>query len=377
MKPSDHLRHATAPQPRREVLELPRAVHGSLNFAELRDLGRPAEDILDFSANVNPYGPSPTVRAAVAQAPIDRYPDRASLVLRGALADSLGIAPARILAGNGASELIWLVALAFIRPGSRVLIVGPTYGEYARAAALMGASVATWRASQEADFIPDPAAIADRLESQRPEVLFLCNPNNPTGAVLPADVVAAWAGRFTQTLFVVDEAYQPFTAASRGMSDANPAGWPGAPGNVIVLRSLTKDFGLAGLRLGYAVADARTIALLERVQPPWSVNAPAQAAGVAALADAAHRQRCLDLLACAKDSLVTGLTELGLTPLPSATHFFVVRVGDGRALRAALLQRGVLVRDCASFGLPAYVRIATRRPDENQRLIAAVREVLR
>jgi histidinol-phosphate/aromatic aminotransferase/cobyric acid decarboxylase-like protein len=195
----------------------------------------------------------------------------------------------------------------------------------------------------------------------------LCNPNNPTGAVLPAEVIAVWARQYARTLFVVDEAYLPF-ASSLGSVLAF------AGENVLVLRSMTKDFGLAGLRLGYAISDERVIALLRRVQPPWSVNALAQAAGVAALGDSAYRHRSLERLAQAKQELATGLARLGWPPVASATHFFLVRVGDGGVFRQALLRRGVLVRDCASFGLPAHIRIAARRPEENERLLAAVRD---
>ncbi len=133
------------PEPRREVLDLPSAVHGSLDFVELRTLGLHPEDVLDFSANLNPYAPSPAVPVALAGVSLGQYPDRESLALRAALAESLGVAAERILPGNGASELIWLAALAFVRPGSQVLVLGPTYCEYARAAGLMGAIVSTWR----------------------------------------------------------------------------------------------------------------------------------------------------------------------------------------------------------------------------------------
>jgi histidinol-phosphate/aromatic aminotransferase/cobyric acid decarboxylase-like protein len=173
-------------------------------------------------------------------------------------------------------------------------------------------------------------------------------------------VIAVWARQYARTLFVVDEAYLPFASSPGSVLSF-------AGENVLVLRSMTKDFGLAGLRLGYAISD-------ERVQPPWSVNALAQAAGVAALGDSAYRHRSLERLAQAKQELATGLAWLGWPPVVSATHFFLVRVGDGGAFRQALLRRGVLVRDCASFGLPAHIRIAARRPEENERLLAVVRD---
>jgi histidinol-phosphate/aromatic aminotransferase/cobyric acid decarboxylase-like protein len=149
---------------------------------------------------------------------------------------------------------------------------------------------------------------------------------------------------------------------------------------------MTKDFGLAGLRLGYAIGAPRLIAALRAAQPPWSVNALAQAAGVAVLRHMDHRQCSLDRLTAAKQKLVEELTVLGLAPVPSAVHFFLVRpslalraqkeAAAGAAFRHALLERGVVVRDCASFGLPGHVRIATRKPEENERLLAAIREVI-
>jgi histidinol-phosphate/aromatic aminotransferase/cobyric acid decarboxylase-like protein len=139
-----------------------------------------------------------------------------------------------------------------------------------------------------------------------------------------------------------------------------------------VLRSMTKDYALAGLRLGYAVGHRRAIAALERVRPAWNVNALAQAAGLAALADESHLQASLAALRAAKEALLAGLRPLGLAPLASEVHFFIMEVGQGRAFREGLLRQGILVRDCASFGLPAYVRIATRHPEENARLLAAI-----
>jgi threonine-phosphate decarboxylase len=351
------------------ILPRPPVVHGGLDLGELRGLGLRPEDVLDFSANVNPYGPPPAVREALASVPLDRYPDRDCLELRDALADSLGVSAACILPGNGASELIWLVALAFLQPGDRVFVLGPTFSEYARAARLVRARVFTCRAPPEQGFIPDLGVIAGRLRSLRPRLVFLCNPNNPTGTVLPPDEIAAWARRHPRTLFVVDEAYLAFAAGSD-----SPLAFPAE--NVLVLRSLTKDCGLAGLRLGYAVGAEDLIAALRQAQPPWSVNALAQVAGVAALRDPDHRRASLERLARAKQELVAGLTRLGLEPVPSAVHFFLLRARDGAAFRQALLRRGILVRDCASFGLPAHVRIAARRPAENERLLHVVREVL-
>jgi len=361
---------ASMPPPRREVRELSPCTHGGLDLAELRRLGLHPEEVLDFSANINPYGPSAAVLPALAAASFEPYPDRECIELRRALAGWLGIVPKRILVGNGSSELIGLIGLAFVRPGDRVLVLGPTFGEYARSARIMGARLSTWQARETAGFAFEPMRMAERLASLRPRLVFLCNPNNPTGAMLAPERIADWMRQHPQTLFVIDEAYLPFAA---GLDSALTF----ARGNVVVLRSMTKDFGLAGLRLGFAVGDERLIEMLGCVQPPWSVNAMAQAAGIAALGDLAHRQRTLERLACDSEELAASLARLGLAPLTSATHFFLLRVGDAPAFREALLSRGILVRDCTSFGLPAYVRIAARRPEENVQFLAAVREVIR
>jgi threonine-phosphate decarboxylase len=357
-------------------MHVPPAVHGALDFAELTQLGIDPDEVLDFSSNTNPYGPSPAVRAALANVPLDRYPDRESLALRAALADFLGVPAGRIIVGNGASELIALAAAAFAQPDSYALISGPTYGEYERAARLMGCRIVTCCGSAEDIFAPPPDMIAHDLADVEARLVFLCSPNNPTGTVFPTDALARLARRHPATLFVVDEAYQAF-------ADGHGSALDLAADNVLVLCSMTKDFGLAGVRLGYAVGPEPIIDALRRVRPPWSVSALAQAAGVAALGDLGHRDGTLALLRQAKESLVAGLVRLGLSPLPSVVPFFLVPVGSGARFRSVLLRHGILVRDCASFAGPNpelvpmnnYVRISTRRPEENDRLLAAVREV--
>jgi L-threonine-O-3-phosphate decarboxylase len=355
-------------KPRGQLACLQDAVHGALDHAELRRLGLKPDDVLDVSANLNPFGPSPAVARAIADCAIDQYPDRETLRLRRCLAELLEVSPARILAGNGASELIWLTALAFLEAGDRVVILEPTFCEYARVSALAGAAVHSIRAVEEHDFRVDAAAVERELERIRPRLVFLANPNNPTGTILPVEELGKWAKRLPETLFVIDEAYLAFTAAAKSALTLERD-------NVLVIRSMTKDFGLAGLRLGYAVGAENLVCELAKARPPWSVNALAQAAGVAALQDMTHLQQSLALLNAAQVELVQGLQRVGMKVLPSAVHYFLVRVGNGAAVRAALLRERILVRDCASFGLPAFVRISTRRPEENVRLLDAVRRL--
>lgn len=354
------------PQPRDEIGALARAVHGAADAAELATLGLRPEDVLDFSANINPFGPSPAVRAAVATASVRDYPDREAAPLRAVLAAWHSVAEDHIVVGNGACELIWLIALAFLRPGDRALVLEPTFSEYARSAQMMGATVVPCRASVDDEFRHRPEEVSRLLAETGPRVLFLANPNNPTGVLLAGDQVLEWARAFSDVLFVVDEAYLSFTSRAESILEAGRE-------NVLVLRSMTKDFALAGLRLGYAVGDPRVIEALRRVRPPWSVSAPAQAGGIAALRDRDSLESSLSRLAEARAELVAGLTALGVKLLPSAVHYFLAEVGDADDFRERLLKQGMLVRAGTSFGLPEFVRVSPRTPEENAQLVAAWR----
>ena len=344
-------------------------VHGALDFAELERAGIHPDDVLDFSVNSNPFGPSPKVQEAVRRTPLERYPDRESIALQRALAQHLAVSPEQIVVGNGTAELIQMVAFAFLvhckggqKGKENVLIAAPTFGEYSRAAGLMDANVLSWRAVPETGFAFCPDEIGKILKKQNIRMMFLCNPNNPTGQILPLDVLDLWAGQYPNTLFVVDEAYIAFVPGLKSSLTLRRS-------NIITLRSMTKDYAIAGLRLGYAVADEAMIRALVNVRPAWNVNALAQAAGLAALQDEAYLRTTLAQLRDEKQNLLDGLKNLGFVPVPSSTNYFLLPVGNGKAFRQKLLRYGMLVRDCASFGLPTYVRIATRLHAENMRLL--------
>jgi L-threonine-O-3-phosphate decarboxylase len=356
------------PEPRPELLHIADVPHGALDFAELERLGLAPQDVLDFSVNGNPYGPSPQVQEVLTRVPLDRYPDREALILRRALAAYLDVAPASIVVGNGSVELMWLIALAFLRRHDMVVIVGPTFGEYKRVAALMGAQIHVWMAQPTEAFQVNPAVLQQALQRLMPRVVFLCNPNNPTGTSLAVEAIAAWAEALPRTLFVVDEAYLPFAAGAASVLTT-------PRDNLLVLRSMTKAQALAGVRLGYAIGHPEVMRALALVRPPWNVNALAQAAGIAALQDQAHVVYSLARLAYAREALLQEIRALGVALVPSCTHFFLLRVGEATAYRMALLRHGILVRDCTSFGLPEYIRVATRRPEENARLLEALAQV--
>ena len=350
---------------RPEINSIPPTSHGAPDYAELEKIGLDPDEVVDFSVNSNPFGPSLQVRDAISRTPLDRYPDRDCLALRRALAERLSISPEHIVVGNGTAELIWLAAFAFLQPGDDVLILGPTFGEYELSAQLMGAEVRQVNALPEAGFVMESELVSHELGSRNYRMVFLCNQNNPTGQVIPPNVICGWVEAHRQTLFIVDEAYLAFSPDLQTLIDPNID-------NLLVLRSMTKDFALAGLRLGYAVGHERLIQTLASVRPAWNVNALAQSAGLAALQDDAYYQESLARLKEEKEFLVNGLRDLGFTPIPSQTHFFLLPVENGAKFRQNLLQEGIQVRDCASFGLSEYVRISPRCRKQNQSLLACL-----
>lgn len=344
--------------PRQEVLALSEVTHGALNHTELAALGIDPASVLDFSASVNSFGPSPRVVEAITNSWIHCYPDRDATEFRKALASHLGVPMDCLIAGNGSSELLYLIGLAFLRPADQVLVVGPTYSEYSRVARLMGATVSFCQASPQSAFDFPTCSVEDSIRALRPRALFVCHPNNPTGQLAPTETICQWADVFPQTLFIIDEAYIEFAPHADSFTKS-------IRDNIVVLRSMTKAYGLAGLRLGYAVSTPEVIDLFARVRPPWSVSAIAQNAGIAALQDAIYLQRSLASLAGEKTLLLERLTSLGVLTLPSETHFFLIRVSNATATRQQLLNSGILVRDCTSFGMPEFLRISPQTPPHN------------
>jgi histidinol-phosphate aminotransferase len=341
---------------RAEALALQAVVHGSVAATELSALGLAPSDVLDFSVNTNPLGPSPSVLQAVCETDWSRYPGDDEEPLRQCLAERANVAPEQVVLGNGSAELMWLIALAALRSGDRVAIVGPTFGEYARAVRVVGAT---------------PTEVADPGDAGAVRALFVCNPNNPTGQYRGPDEIEHLLDEHSGRLLVLDEAYAPFVD-NRWRSEARLE-----RGNLVVLRSMTKDQALPGLRLGYLLAASEVATAVAAVRPPWSVNAGALRAGLAALQPGAeaHVEQGRALVARSRRLLIEGFTHLGFEVEPSQANFVLVHVGDGARFRRALLPHGFVVRDCASFGLPDCVRIACRLPEQCQRLLETVARV--
>ena len=353
--------------------------HGGNVFAVARHLGIAPEELLDFSASINPLGPPAGVKPAV-MAALDRaihYPDDGAVELKEALASHHCVSPGNITVANGSTELIHLLPRLF--PKGRALIVAPPFAEYARALERCGWEWDYFQLKEEAGFRLDTAGLRQRLQEGW-DLLFLCNPNNPAGSVHPPHDIARVVDlcRETDTFLILDEAFIDFCP------EASAAGLLLSEPEAVIFRSLTKFFAIPGLRLGYSIAHPEVSRRLTDLREPWSVNVVAQAAGLAALADAGYRQRTLTLIREEAAFLCAGLKAIpGLAPFPTAANYLLVRIEASPGLTAAavrdrLLERRILIRDCANFpGLDArYFRVAVRSREENLRLLDGLRWVL-
>ena len=325
---------------------------------------------LDFSVNVCPYGPPPAVRRAIAETPVDRYPDPWATPARTALAETLGFEPERISVGAGAAELLFLCARLLLDPNRPALIVAPTFSEYAAAARAARADVHTFELSSDGDWQVDIDALSAAIQEHQPEVVFLCSPNNPTGIVPDYDRLKNCAEQHEEVTFILDESFL-------SLSDAYHLKDFAFPPSVVRLRSLTKDFAIPGVRAGFLIGSADLVAELNDLRPPWSVSAAAQSAIVAST-------NCLDAvddyrfrMLADRDALVRRCQSRGWACHVGSAPFFLLAVANGETLKTRLLQRHrILIRSGASFGLPGFVRLASRPRHEHARLMAALEKEL-
>ncbi|MBJ6801542.1 threonine-phosphate decarboxylase CobD [Geomonas propionica] len=345
--------------------------HGGNVFAVARNLGLAPERIIDFSASINPLGMAPGVREALT-ASVDRllhYPDKGAAELKQALATFHGVETAEIAVANGSTELIHLLPRTF--PGRKALVVAPAFAEYALALERAGWQIDYFTLSPTDDFALDAAALAQKLVTGY-DILFLCNPGNPAGNLLPLSAVASVIDvcRESGTFLVLDEAFIDFCEeeSAKHLIRANP--------RAVLLRSMTKFFGIPGLRLGYAIAAAETVAQIVAQQDPWNVNTAAQVAGVASLADEDYCRRTRSYIDQERARLAHALSQIpGLQVFPGRANYLLVRIlrqgVSARQLREALLAKGILIRDCGNFqGLDTgFFRVAVRLAEENELLV--------
>jgi len=327
--------------------------------------GAAAAGMLDLSASLAPLGPSPAALAAARDSDPIRYPAADAAPLVAAAAALLGVGGERLAPGAGAAELLLRAALAHLGPGDTALVVGPCFGEYRRAAAACGARTVRWEACAGDGFALDPAAVAAAARRTGAALGILARPQNPTGVLTPVEAVAELAAATPAVTWVVDEAFI-------GLCD-DPRSTAGT--EVVTVRSLTKELGLAGLRVGIADAPPPVARALRALAPPWCVSAPAIAAAVAGLADGAHRASTLEAVRRGRAALTTALRDLGLEVAEAAANYVCAEVRCASRFTALMAAQGIAVRDCADLGLTGWVRLAVPPPAELGRVVEALRRV--
>jgi histidinol-phosphate aminotransferase len=342
------------------------------------DAGKPLEtlmgelgltEVVRLSANESPLGPSPKVVAALRQEAVrvHLYPDGGSFALRDALARRHGISPAQIVAGNGADELIQLVALAAFDPGDEVVVPMPSFEPYVSSVALAGARLVT---SPLAGYEIDLEDVRRRVTA-RTKAIILCSPHNPATTIIRRTALVGLLEAFgaDSPLVVLDEAYCDFTDDPEYPDGVQLlARHP----RLLVLRTFSKIAGLAGLRVGYAVGGLETIDRLNRVRAPYNINRLGQVAALAALGDAEHWERTRRVVLEERTFMSRELAKRGLAFPRSQANFLLVKIPEATAVRERLLRAGLVVRDGAAVGFPEHLRISLGTRDANERLLRAL-----
>jgi histidinol-phosphate aminotransferase len=330
------------------------------------------EDSIKLASNENPLGPSPKALKALAErlSRLHLYPDGDSFYLKRALAAKLGVAEDRLIFGNGSNELIELAVRTFMRPGDEAVMARQAFVIYRLVVQAAGGAA---KVVPLKNFTHDLDAMADVISS-RTRVVFLANPNNPTGTMYGKKVWERFLQRMTaEILLVVDEAYFEYV----GDPDyPNSVAYQEAGKTILTLRTFSKLYGLAGLRIGYAIGPKDLVGLMQRVRQPFNVNAAAQWAALAALDDADHVRRSLETNREGMEYLKREIEKLGLEQVPSQANFILVRVGAGDAIFKRLLERGVIVRPMAAYELPEYVRVTIGTMKENARFINELKVII-
>jgi threonine-phosphate decarboxylase len=364
-------------------MEIPAPAHGGDVDAVSREFGVPVASLIDFSASINPAGPPASVLARLARDAADprllaRYPDPAYAELRAALARH--VSPASVTIANGSAALFGAIVRALMPAPASCLLAVPAFGEQPRALEAAGCAIEPFRLRAEDGFLPDVDALCAILDTRRPALCLLTNPHNPSGALLPAAAVArvVRTAERTGTYLLLDEAFIDYAAADSMVREAAQSS------HLVVLRSLTKFYGMPALRVGYAVSTPDLAARIGAQLPRWPVTTLAAHAAAEALADDRYARETRAAAAVERDWLRDELAAAGLRVYPSAANFLLARLPDhapGSAqLRARLIrEHHLIVRDCRSFdGMEdgRFIRVAVLARADNMRLVQALRSAL-
>ncbi|OPY72484.1 MAG: Threonine-phosphate decarboxylase [Syntrophorhabdus sp. PtaU1.Bin050] len=351
--------------------------HGGDIYAYLERHGTTEENVIDFSASINPLGPPRSVLAEIEHHlnHVIHYPDSDARRLRSKISETHNLDPALIVCGNGCTELIRLVpvALGF----KKVLIPSPTYSDYERACRLAnpGSTIIHHPLRKEKLFDIDTEGLTHTMVNEEVDAVFLCNPNNPTGRLMRRESLMeiAEAAKQHRAYLVVDESFIDFCPSAGSLInnvETNPY--------LMILRSMTKFYALPGLRIGYGVFPAEVAGALRTHQAPWSVNTLAQVAAFAALGATGYREETLKIISEQKRVLEQGLSDLGIDFTPSVANYYLLAIPAAQQIASYLEHRGLLVRNCVNFkGLDrAYLRIAVKSLNHNMLLLHYLEEYL-
>ena len=327
-----------------------------------------------LNTNESPFAPPDAWReellAALAEVSFHRYPDRPATELRRAVADLHGVAPDEVFCANGSNEVLQSLLLAFGGPGRRALVFEPTYALHSHIARIAGTEVV--EGVRDDEFLIEPVYAVELLATERPDVTFLCSPNNPTGRAEPPETVAA-VSRAAPGLVIVDEAYGQFSPWS-----ALSLRGPGQRG-LVVTRTFSKTWAMAGARLGYLVADPDVVAACESVVLPYHLSAQTQAAGLIALRHVPEMEARVARISEERGRVAAALGDLPVDTWPSDANFILFRPRTREATEVwqGLLDRSILIRNCASWdGLRGCLRVTIGTADENDRFLQALKETL-
>ncbi len=326
--------------------------------------------VIKLASNENPIGPSPKAVRAIKKflGEIHRYPDGGSYYLLERLAQHLKLSKKQIIFGNGSNEIIELASRAYLREGDEVVLAEPSFLVYKLVAQAVGAKQVTVPLKE---FWYDLEAMAEKV-SKRTRIVYIANPDNPTGSYVTAEKLGRFLKKVSSdTLVILDEAYWEFVDA-----DDFPKSFRYLKqGNVLILRTFSKAYGLAGLRIGYGIASPAIIDALHRTRQPFNVNSVAQTAAAAALKDKDHLKKTRTVVRKGKEFWYRELDRMGLEYIPTQANFILVNVRQsGTALFQQLLRRGIIIRDMKAYGLDQFVRITIGTQEENRRCVRALQE---
>ena len=342
-----------------------------------REFGLDESKIVKLASNENPLGMPESAKKAMAKAAEDlgRYPDSNGFDLKNALAKKLNVPFEWITLGNGSNDILELTARAVAQEGDEVVFSKHAFAVYPLATQAVGGKAVEVPATK--DYGHDLPAMLKAI-TPKTRLVFVANPNNPTGTFLPAKEIETFLEQVpSNVVVVIDEAFNEFLTPEQ---QYDAIAWVRKYPNVIVSRSFSKAYGLAGLRIGYGVAQNNITDLLNRIRQPFNVNSLAQAAAIAALADVEFLKKCYELNRAGYAQLTAAFEQMGLRYLPSSGNFVLVKVGDdvnaGAKVNLELLKAGVIVRPVGNYGLPEWLRISIGLPEENQAFIEALKKIL-